>query len=154
VWNDDLCLKWGLPEYCKHTADHLLEFTARVPIIHTEQLADCMYFRVESASFPEKTIVPYCNKTISTDGCQVIFKLVLHHSIFIFFYQVKCKVPVLNEILNERAEASATTLSFGVFAFLMLTSWVAMAVVTSVGDAICFGLLGSLLSMQNYLFLI
>jgi hypothetical protein len=54
----------------------------------------------------------------------------------------------LNEILNEKAEASASTLSFGVFAFLMLTSWVAMALVVSIGDAICFGLLGLFLSVQ------
>jgi hypothetical protein len=74
VWNDDLCLKWGLPEYCKHTADHKLEFSARVPIVHTEKIEDCIYFRIETAAFPEKSIVPYCNKTISTNQCQVCIK--------------------------------------------------------------------------------
>jgi len=59
---------------------------------------------------------------------------------------------VVNEVINVRTvEASANTFSFGFFAFLMLTSWVAMAVVTSVGDAICFELLGNFIfSMQLF----
>lgn len=71
TWNDDLCIKWGLHEYCKNTADHMLDFTARVPMMHNEQIEDCIYFRVETVTFPEKSIVPFCNKTISTKHCHV-----------------------------------------------------------------------------------
>lgn len=81
VWNDDLCLKWGLPDYCKHTADHSLEFDVRVPNVHTEKFQDCIYFRVESATFLDKEIVPYCNNTISANHCNVWFLLRLYHII-------------------------------------------------------------------------
>ncbi|XP_065348789.1 major facilitator superfamily domain-containing protein 6-A isoform X1 [Cloeon dipterum] len=131
-WNTDLCQSWGLSQYCKSAADHSLSFEASVPMIHTMQVKDCLYFRVKTAIFEEKSVIPYCNNSISTSPCRVT-----------------CKEPVVNDVLNVRTEeASATSWSFIYFAFLMLTAWISMAVVTSIGDAICFDLLGS--KPENY----
>ncbi|XP_059489344.1 major facilitator superfamily domain-containing protein 6-A isoform X2 [Neocloeon triangulifer] len=126
-WNEELCKQWGLSQYCKSNADHPMVFDAKVPLAHTEQIENCIYFRVQTAIFEEKSVIPYCNAQISTSNCHVT-----------------CKEPVVNEVLHVRTEeASAKSWSFIYFAFLMLTSWISMAVVVSIGDAICFELLGS-----------
>lgn len=159
----ELCQTWNITRYCSNVGDqsnlldnlferksmdsspkmisHLnqknftnhLEFLAEVPIIHSVQVDSCLFLRVSEAVFPDGLHVPYCNSIISA----------------------KCKISCDNEEVSEaiseiQQEDSGNSGSwtpsesyqFWLFSALLLISWVGMAVTVSIGDAICFEMLG------------
>ncbi|XP_063221253.1 major facilitator superfamily domain-containing protein 6-A [Bacillus rossius redtenbacheri] len=139
---EELCFQWKIQQYCESGSSsvaesHLLHgstnlnvpvrFKAEVPLKHTVQNEGCLYFRVNATYFDGTHAVPYCNKLTS----------------------VKCNIACYDETLNEVLKkptgddfSVSSFYQFWLFFLLLILSWVGMAVVTSVGDAICFGLLG------------
>lgn len=69
--------------------------------------------------------VPYCNHPLQIADCQM-----------------QCYSEALNEV-SEISDSKLVSLpEFWTFTALLILSWIGMAVVVSIGDAICFGLLG------------
>lgn len=57
--------------------------------------------------------------------------------------EVKCKDESVSEVLSGATDAQVkSTYQFWTFFILLIISWAGMAVVVSVGDAICFEMLG------------
>jgi hypothetical protein len=139
-WDHELCESWNLEQYCASPANSSgnvqnqtrnLEFHASIPLYHTLMVKDCLYFKVKTAFFETENVTPFCTKPISTKECKVT-----------------CDQIAVNELLNKRPIVDDAVLlaspNLWLFSFGMLTSWISMAVVTSIGDAICFEMLGKL----------
>lgn len=74
--------------------------------------------------------VPYCDTLVS------------------FNCEIHCNNHVLNDMIQKPTTSDAEVSSlyqFWLFFLFMILSWVGMAVVVSVGDAICFDMLGMFL---------
>lgn len=76
---------------------------------------------------------PFCNK-FEESSCKAV-----------------CNSSALTEIgENPTNETPFVFYQFWMFVFLMIASWVGMAVVVSIGDTICFGLLGDSPDLYGY----
>lgn len=140
-WDKELCHSWNIPQYCVtpynstdeskgHNMTRKLDFQGLVPLYHTVMIKDCLYFRIKTAHFENTSnVTPYCKVPISTKECKVT-----------------CDEPAVNEFLSRRPIEEDSELlktpNLWFFSFSMLTSWISMAVVVSIGDAICFEMLG------------
>ncbi|XP_021930441.1 major facilitator superfamily domain-containing protein 6-A isoform X2 [Zootermopsis nevadensis] len=128
----EVCEVWNVSQYCNLMNDiNLLQFDAEVPLSHTLQTSSetgsCLHFRVHRAFIGSSFHVPYC-RNLTTTPCRV-----------------QCRDPAVNEVFREPAVNDvnvADFYQFWLFFLLMVFSWVSMAVVVCVGDAICFEMLG------------
>ena len=50
---------------------------------------------------------------------------------------------LLREVENSSSFSQSSTYQFHIFLWAAVTSWIGMSVVVSIGDAICFNLLGN-----------
>ncbi|KAK6627466.1 hypothetical protein RUM44_009943 [Polyplax serrata] len=108
-----------------------LEFIATIPLHHTVKVGNCLYFRVADAELNDETHhIPNCQKATHT------------------YCKIKCSDPLLSELLggvdkdNTGSDDFVHHSQFWLYLFLAILSWVGMAVVCSVADALCFELLG------------
>ncbi|XP_067001445.2 major facilitator superfamily domain-containing protein 6 isoform X2 [Anabrus simplex] len=124
LWGE-VCKTWDVPEACNNNKP--VSFGVQVEPNKTLKEKNCLFLRISKAEFSHK-LVPYVycsNFTSST--CDV-----------------KCQNPAITEFASlSVSDSQATTLyQFWVFFGLLISSWIGMAVVVSLGDAICFGMLG------------
>ncbi|KAG8226489.1 hypothetical protein J437_LFUL007371 [Ladona fulva] len=159
----ELCDSWNITQYCytkdisstysfeksplgppssdtdkrdenKSFVNHL-EFVAKVPIRHTLQVESCLYLRMSSVEFSSGSHVPVCNHVV----------------------REKCKISCDNQEVAEAITgiqqepdsgedtdpwSPSDSYQFWLFSTLLLISWIGMAVTVSIGDAICFEMLG------------
>jgi MFS family permease len=124
-----ICEHWKVPGLCEST-DHYVNIHTiikRNKIIKQEK---CYDFLFHNSTINNHNTSLFCpsNKTDAP-----IFKMNC---------TVKCDDDEVNEILSASTGNAYQTYQFWTFFILLIISWVGMAVVVSVGDAICFGLLG------------
>lgn len=132
MW-DTICTYWQVEKYCdphNRPSDNHLRMTGLVPMNHIELLDNCLYFMLKSAELDGNQVPLYCpaNTTDFRTSCQV-----------------KCNNAEIMEAITQTkipdSEAKGLYQFWLLFLFLIL-SWAGMAVVVSVGDAICFDMLG------------
>lgn len=132
MWNT-ICKYWQVEKYCDASnipSDKQLRLTGLVPMHHIEQLDNCLYFMLNGAILDDNEVPLYCpeNTTDFRTSCRVT-----------------CDNDDVNEAINrsEISNSEATGLyQFWLLFLFLILSWAGMAVVVSVGDAICFDMLG------------
>ncbi|KAK3921168.1 Major facilitator superfamily domain-containing protein 6 [Frankliniella fusca] len=139
---EDLCSDWHINNgYCKHPdalpagspviplSSRVLAMTAELPMVHYEKEKDCAFFKVHNAILPNsKPLIPYCDSTLQILQCNAI-----------------CDNSAIMDLITRPADdnySPALSYQFWLFFLLLIVAWSGMAVVASVGDAICFGVLG------------
>ncbi|XP_021698279.1 major facilitator superfamily domain-containing protein 6 isoform X2 [Aedes aegypti] len=132
MW-DTICNYWKVEKYCDPQnipTDNRLRMTSFVPMNHIELVDNCLFFMLKSAELDSNNVPLYCpaNTTDFRTSCQV-----------------KCNNSEIMEAVTQSkipdSEAKGLYQFWLLFLFLIL-SWAGMAVVVSVGDAICFDMLG------------
>lgn len=132
MW-DTICHYWKVEKYCDpHNipTDNQLRLTGLLPMSHIEQLDNCLFFMLKSAEMDGNQVPLYCpaNTTDFRTSCQVT-----------------CNNTEIMDAIKDTnitdSEARRLYQFWLLFLFLIL-SWAGMAVVVSVGDAICFDMLG------------
>uniref|UniRef100_A0A8W7K8L3 Major facilitator superfamily associated domain-containing protein n=1 Tax=Anopheles albimanus TaxID=7167 RepID=A0A8W7K8L3_ANOAL len=132
MW-DTICKHWNVTKYCNQSnipSDQLLHLTAVVPYNHVEAVEDCLFFLLREGQVEGRTVPLYCPAN-ATD------------------FRPTCRVHCDNErvmeaISNSHIPDSKVTglYQFWLLFLFLIASWAGMAVVVSVGDAICFEMLG------------
>lgn len=126
---DTVCNHWKATEHCSSSSDSLT-FTAHVNLDQTLEVNGCLFFKVTNATVDGSVHYPNCpteESAIST------------------VCDVTCNYYALNELMSTPVVSDNDVYGvyqYWVFLFLMIASWVSQAVIVSVGDAICFELLG------------
>uniref|UniRef100_A0A1B6D4I8 Major facilitator superfamily associated domain-containing protein n=1 Tax=Clastoptera arizonana TaxID=38151 RepID=A0A1B6D4I8_9HEMI len=126
-----LCDTWGVKEYCskltssEFVEDFNIEFKAKLIPYHASDL-DCLFIKIASVQFDDKKWhIPYCNGKLLKSTCQMQYNS-----------------DALNQIANLSEVNLFSKYQFWILTTLLVLSWIGMAVVVSIGDAICFSLLG------------
>lgn len=126
---ETICNDWNVKLYCEEHANNLI-FEAYVPYSRIIDINNCIYFEIENVSILNDVHKPLCSspsKKMST-VCDV--KETTSSDV----------ASVLNSIDDKNV---VDYYQFWFFLILMIISWVGQAIVVSVGDAICFELLGN-----------
>lgn len=119
-------------------SSQVLYFDAQLLPNHTNQgirqEQNCLFIRIGHVRISGSDWhVPFCNHPLQVADCQM-----------------QCS----DEAFSELAEIPDTKLislpQFWTFTLLLILSWIGMAVVVSIGDAICFGLLGEFPSRYGH----
>ncbi|XP_055609461.1 major facilitator superfamily domain-containing protein 6 [Uranotaenia lowii] len=133
MW-DTICDYWKIEKYCDKSnipSDGHLRLTGLVPANRIELLNDCLFFVLKGAEMNGNHVPLYCPANTTGD--------------FRTSCQVNCDNALINEAITHSKidddEAKGLYQFWLLFLFLIL-SWAGMAVVVSVGDAICFEMLG------------
>ncbi|XP_034255431.1 major facilitator superfamily domain-containing protein 6 isoform X2 [Thrips palmi] len=141
----DLCKDWNYRQYCAapgnfskeiaagflnmSIAPSVLQMTVELPLAHHERVGNCTFLKVHNAIMPDKTpVIPYCNTALQKLNCNAV-----------------CDNSAVMDLITRPADENyspAMSYQFWLFFFLLIVAWSSMAVVGSVGDAICFGMLG------------
>ncbi|XP_075229092.1 major facilitator superfamily domain-containing protein 6-A-like isoform X2 [Lycorma delicatula] len=108
---------------------HLLVFHAELLAHHIEQERRCLSIPIggikESEESKHNLFIPYC-ETDKNFSCQML-----------------CDNPILTDIGKVVDEESTIShYQFWLFLSLLTTGWIGMAAITSLGETVCFGLLG------------
>ncbi|GLH07936.1 Uncharacterized protein GBIM_13312 [Gryllus bimaculatus] len=104
-----------------------LSMLTNISLNHTLFFASCNFFKMSDTTIlPHNDYVPYCTNHSSS------------------LCSMDCKNPAIRDVTTEPVPDSQvpSLYQFWLFVLLMILSWVGMAVVVSIGDAICFGMLG------------
>lgn len=121
-----VCSKWNINGLCESTEKNV-EITTKVAHNKIEQLDDCFDFVFSNASIYNQKSSLFCGTDRLVMDCKVKFN-----------------EDTVSEILAGQSDEQAkSTYQFWLFFILLILSWSGMAVVVSVGDAICFEMLGN-----------
>ncbi|XP_018566691.1 major facilitator superfamily domain-containing protein 6-A [Anoplophora glabripennis] len=137
IWNT-ICTNWDAQEYCDPSKQtDRLTFTAQVPPSYTQIFNGTAIFRVGNVSLPNSDFVnPICpNESIST-SCNI-----------------DCTDYNINDVIGVTGvedNVAYGLYQFWLFLALMIVGWVSQAVVVSIGDAICFEMLGDKPNRYGY----
>ncbi|XP_043481994.1 major facilitator superfamily domain-containing protein 6 isoform X1 [Leptopilina heterotoma] len=126
IINDTVCTHWHL---CNPDGIPF-NFTAHYDIYHNLPLKHCVNVKVEKAIFSDgQSTRRLCESRVSTP-CRISCS----------------KHPPMDNLIrqtkNSTSFSQTSTYQFNLFLWASITSWIGMAVVVSLGDAICFNLLG------------
>uniref|UniRef100_A0A182PSF4 Major facilitator superfamily associated domain-containing protein n=1 Tax=Anopheles epiroticus TaxID=199890 RepID=A0A182PSF4_9DIPT len=133
LW-DIICKYWNLSKYyCdgrNNPTDQTLRLKAVVPNNHINLVDECLFFMLREGKMDGESLTLYCpaNETDFRTSCQV-----------------QCNnEQVMGAISHSKiADSEVTGLyQFWLLFLFLIVSWAGMAVVVSVGDAICFEMLG------------
>lgn len=128
-WNT-ICNHWQATEYCNSSNADTLTFTAHIRLEDTLYENHCLHFKVSNATLNGNVHYPNCPS--SADRISTVC-------------DVTCDSYVLNDYVTQPAvsdEEVYDLYQFWAFLALMILFWIGQAIVVSVGDAICFELLG------------
>ncbi|KAG8286131.1 hypothetical protein J6590_066698 [Homalodisca vitripennis] len=91
------------------------------------QNSDCLFTRVSKVQLAGGDVwhTPYCNTSLQIAQCRM-----------------QCQSDTLSDLTNLSNSQVISHYQFWMFTSLLVFSWIGMAVVVSVGDAICFTILG------------
>ncbi|XP_072393299.1 major facilitator superfamily domain-containing protein 6-A [Diabrotica undecimpunctata] len=134
-----LCDKWSIEEYCHPDYSKQISFTALVPKHETTLSNSSLIFKIDNITLSNgTTFSPPCSETSTP---------------FLSTCQINCEDYSLNEMITETSVSDEE--AYGLYQFwcvliFMVIGWVGQAVVVSVGDAICFELLGDKPSHYGY----
>lgn len=136
MW-DMICAHWDVPLLCKDKKDPL-DLITESKLKDVLVLGGCLHIMVGQGEFPdtkETSSMKCLAKDNSTDS---------EHSL-----KTTCDITCNNAELNAMLTASKIPdnqvtgfYQFWMFFMCLVVSWIGMAVVVSVGDAICFEMLG------------
>lgn len=129
MWSS-ICGGWNIPGLCSAT-DKRIVIDTQIANNKITRNEDCFYLLFHNGSIHDQKTSLYCpgNKTDAP-----IFKMDC---------DVKCNDDTVTEVLSGATDEQAkSTYQFWIFFILLMISWSGMAVVVSVGDAICFEMLG------------
>ncbi|XP_015114368.1 major facilitator superfamily domain-containing protein 6 [Diachasma alloeum] len=130
---------WGVSEYCflanaPKALQERINFTAMFNMDKNVNLMNCADMRLKNATFLEG------HYNVSKPSCQSLVRASC---------VATCSgVPVMEALLREargvpeNTRRDETTYQFHLFLWAAIISWMGMAVVVSIADAICFDLLG------------
>ncbi|KAG5895122.1 hypothetical protein JTB14_008559 [Gonioctena quinquepunctata] len=127
---DVLCKEWNLEPYCPTEPPDTFTFTANVPKSKMILIGSEVIFSIPNVTLSDGSVFePRCpvNRSIST-SCQV-----------------ECGDYDINDIIGVPAIKDSEVYGlhhFWTFLILMMFAWIGQAVAVSIGDAICFELLG------------
>ncbi|XP_012257088.2 major facilitator superfamily domain-containing protein 6 [Athalia rosae] len=132
---EELCAHWHAVQFCNqiNVTDHptgRINFTAGLSMSQVVQAKNSVNIRMRNATFSDNVLhTPVC------------------YSLLRLSCLTNCPDSAsLSRLLDEskgRSNTSQTsTYQFHLFLWLAIISWIGMAVVVSIADAICFGLLG------------
>lgn len=159
-FRNEMCSNWGFNDYClfsnsssvkaidyyepknsqiirtksnkKYFNDDHVYLFVMIEMMHSVNVHNCFYFRIKSASFffNDSEIVnhtPVCNTSLRSQ-CQV-----------------QCSSEVIMDLITpQKFKGSVLELNqFWIFFLLISLFWVGQAVIYSLGDSICFDLLGN-----------
>ncbi|XP_053994328.1 major facilitator superfamily domain-containing protein 6 [Hylaeus volcanicus] len=134
----EMCLNWKASKFCKaanssHIANSdTFDFTLGFDVFDDSYLSKCIYIKILTATFLDNVAhKPACKNYVKTT-CTATCK----------------KNPTFNRLLKEVKDSQTNTMQNSMYqyqSFLSATiiSWIGMAVVVSIADAICFNLLGN-----------
>lgn len=100
-----------------------------------KQVGNCTFLKVHNAILPDRTpVTPYCDAALQKLECSAVCD----------------NTPIMDFITRPADENYSPALSyqFWLFFLILIVAWSSMAVVASVGDAICFGMLGNKISFS------
>ena len=130
MWST-MCENWNIPGLCGMTSSSVVIDTL---IAHNKiTLGDdqCFYLLFHNATINNQNTSLYCP---GNHKDETVFKMNCG---------VTCKDDTINEVLSGATDAQVkSTYQFWTFFLLLMISWAGMAVVVSIGDAICFEMLG------------
>ncbi|XP_044734493.1 major facilitator superfamily domain-containing protein 6 isoform X2 [Chrysoperla carnea] len=141
---DTICEYWNSTKYCESThtnVPHTFTFTTLSPISLSVQLDSCVYYRVTQTQFSDDSMhTPFCplkdDKNVSR-----------HMSMDC---ETTCDLQLVNELLDASDKNEFKDYKYWIFFVLLALSWIGMAVVVSVGDAVCFEMLDSKPHLYGY----
>lgn len=124
-----ICDHWDVPGLCQ-SSDKSFRMKAIIGHKNVDEFHKCFNFFLHNATINDYETSLFCpgNKTdapIVKMNCSL-----------------KCDDENVNELLsNESTDQAYSTYQFWIFFLMLIGSWVGMAVVVSIGDAICFEIL-------------
>ncbi|XP_050548920.1 major facilitator superfamily domain-containing protein 6-like isoform X2 [Daktulosphaira vitifoliae] len=111
--------------------DKYVDLAISLQMNHTEQVKNCFFFRVESAfDFPKADSITYA------PVCKIFTKTTC---------EVQCSSEIIMDLITS-AKYNGSVLElhqFWIFLIFVCLLWMSQAVVYSLGDTICFDLLGN-----------
>uniref|UniRef100_A0A182QGQ2 Major facilitator superfamily associated domain-containing protein n=1 Tax=Anopheles farauti TaxID=69004 RepID=A0A182QGQ2_9DIPT len=132
MW-DTICHDWNVSKYCDEKnipGDRILKLTGVVPNNHVNLVGECLFFVLHEGQIDGNRVPLYCPANTSD-------------------FRTSCQVQCNNEQVmgaishSKIADSEVTGLyQFWLLFLFLIVSWAGMAVVVSVGDAICFEMLG------------
>ncbi|CAG9819274.1 unnamed protein product [Phaedon cochleariae] len=135
---NSLCNEWNLIQYCGPGFPNLVYFNIEVPKSRITQKKKQVTFEI--------------NNITLTDGSLIESACPVNQSITTFC-SIECNDYYMNDIITKPALKDDETYSlyqFWTFLILMMVGWVGQAIAVSIGDAICFQLLGDKPSKYGY----
>lgn len=165
MWNT-VCDNWNISSSCSKSRSGNLEFTAFMKTSQMDIEGNCFLFLIKYGIFPESKNLINIYKKLTIIICFNYFidsqvPLYCPHKIndtinkpFKSICDAKCDNPSVSEIITESKIPNNQV--WGIYQFwllflLLVLSWSGMAVVVSVGDAICFGMLGNIFEQKIFL---
>lgn len=129
--NDDwrkVCEFWKVPGLCDST-DNKVKMDTKISYSNITKLEKCFYLLFTNATINEHESSLYCPGNRSK-------------------IEMKCEAEFDSDNVSElfagaTDEQVKSTYQFWTFFMMLIISWCGMAVVVSIGDAICFEMLGS-----------
>lgn len=135
-----VCEDWKQAQYCDgSTIYEDFQFTTNVPLDKVTIDNNTIHFPVSSIEFKDEQIMELCpNPTrIISVNCSA-----------------ECNDYDINDAISQpsiEGNDAYNLYQFWVFLFFMVVSWSAQAVVVSIGDAICFEILGEYFEESTFL---
>lgn len=132
----NVCPSWNLtnevPGLCELNKDKV-DIDVFIRRDHIVQSASCIYFLFHNGTIDNHFSHLFCPGQDHEDG---------------YLYKMDCGVvcedDFINDVILEAEDGTIrSSLAFKVFVTLLALAWAGMAVVVSLGDAICFGMIGT-----------
>ncbi|KAL7011869.1 hypothetical protein ACKWTF_014499 [Chironomus riparius] len=123
-----VCSYWNVPGLCE-SSDKSVTINSHIAHNRIERLGDCFHLVFSNGTINDHATTLYCPK----DKDKV---------------EMSCQVDFESETVSELFAGATddqvkTTYQFWTFFMMLVISWAGMAVVVSIGDAICFEMLGN-----------
>lgn len=131
----ELCHYWGAVKFCSLENTTVVpnakfEFTAGLNMSSFDKEINWAYIRVRNATFSDHVVhLPTCESQLRTT-CLTTCP------------NSRSVSQLLDASKGKLSTPQSSTYQFHLFLWFAVVSWVGMAVVVSIADAICFGLLG------------
>jgi MFS family permease len=129
---ETICNNWKIPELCeKENQGSHLNMDATVIRSQVNKMSQCIFFHIHRSTILDQQTSMYCPPDNATNK---ILKSPC---------EVQCNDEAVMDVITSATDDEVkASYQFWMFFLFMIFSWVGMAVVVSVGDAICFELLG------------
>lgn len=127
---ESVCKNWHNFTYCNSPPKNI-QFTADLSVNNNEKFGDCTYFKISSISFE--------------DGAKIQPKCPSFKERIATVCEINCNYYKLNDLTKAEEDGNNDVVGmyqFWMLLLLLILGWSAQAVVVSVGDTICFALLG------------